>query len=120
MLAVTDSTQVRETMSHRMYNNTCEVCGKLFTSKRYDAKTCGAACRARKSRGIKSGRGTNWYAVRPEYREMAQAIARNVQPETMDELAHVLYDFGAVAAEWAIAACWHAMADYKFKVGEQS
>lgn len=96
-------------MSHSLYHNVCEVCDKPFTSKRPDAKTCGGKCRIAKKRGIDSGAGRFWSAVRPEYQEMAQYVAKHAPKESADAIAHILYENGAVAAEWAIAAVYGAI-----------
>lgn len=96
-------------MSHSSYRNKCEVCDSVFFSKRPDAKTCSGKCRIAKKRGIESGEGRFWSAVRPEYQAMSQYIAKVAPKETTDALAHILYEHGAVCAEWAIAAVYGAV-----------
>ena len=96
------------------YSKRCAVCGEMFQSLRSDAVTCSPACRAKKSRGVRSGQGRGWYAVSPSCREMADAIKGRVSKKTFSYLEKVLSDHGAIAAEWAIAAIWNAMQDYKY------
>lgn len=91
-------------MSHSLSRHECEVCGKEFASKRFDAKTCSAKCRAQKSRGIKSGQGRGWYAVRPYYVQMYAEFAGIVGDNTISGIQAILENFGASAAEWAIVA----------------
>jgi len=45
---------------------------------------------------------------------MADAIKGRVSKKTFSYLEKVLSDHGAIAAEWAIAAIWNAMQDYKY------
>jgi len=98
----------------------CEVCRRSFQSSRYDALTCSPKCRQAKRRGIVAGQGKGWYAVRPEYRDMVQTLSHVCSTNTMNELSQVLYISGAVAAEWAIAALVHALADVGVEIVNKS
>jgi len=88
----------------------CEVCGKQFACAREQARTCSTACRTAKSRGIRSGQGRGWYAVRKEYVTMLEEIyAVRYNSDTYNSLSAIMSNCGAGAVEYAIVAIYAAM-----------
>ena len=91
----------------RTWLHTCQNCGKKFSSLSKQSKTCSNACRIKKHRDEKRGDGKSWQFVRPEYASKASQILK-LSPSAYDAIYAVLGMYGAIAAEYAIAAAYDA------------
>lgn len=89
------------------YTHQCQQCGKTFTSTSTLSKTCSNACRIKKHRDEKRGDGKSWHYVRPEYAIKAQQILA-ISKSAYDAIFDVLTTYGAIAAEYTIAAAYDA------------
>lgn len=82
----------------------CPVCGKNFKARRSDAKTCSSPCRqklcaARKGRDVKSSVALGDVSFNN------LMIIRTHKPNVAQMIDTIIVQHGAIAAEWAIAAC---------------
>ena len=87
------------------YRVTCAYCGRVFMAKSAAARTCSPKCRTALFRDVHSGNGKTWHSVRPEYGQKASEI-RTISESAYNAICGVLQNFGAIAAEYAIAAAW--------------
>lgn len=70
-----------------------------------------------KHRNEKRGDGKTWIFVRPQYAGWAQELSR-VSPAAHKAISELLQQYGAIAAEFAIAAAYSAYSDLLIEVSK--